>query len=84
MSGAITLLPLYASLLGQGKLYLFLYDPTRFMGYAMVQLVEALRYKSEGREFDGVTETVHGHNPSGHTMALGSTQPLTKMSKDKE
>jgi hypothetical protein len=45
------------------------------------QLVEAPRYKPEGRGFDGVIEIYHGHNTSGRTMALGSTQPLTKMSK---
>jgi len=28
---------------------------------------------------DGVTETFHRHNPSGRTMALGYTQPLTEM-----
>jgi hypothetical protein len=28
----------------------------------------------------GVTGIFHSHNPSGHTMALGSTQPLTRMS----
>jgi hypothetical protein len=28
----------------------------------------------------GVTENFHWHNPSGRTMALGSTQPLTEMS----
>jgi hypothetical protein len=39
-------------------------------GYAVVQLVEALRYKSEGRWFDS----------RGRTMALGSIQPLTEMS----
>ena len=43
----------------------------------MAQLVEALRYKPEGRGFIGI---FHGHNPSGRTMALGSTQSLTKMS----
>ena len=41
------------------------------------QLVEAMRYKPEGRGFDGVTGN---DNPSGRNMALGSTQPLTKMS----
>jgi len=45
------------------------------------QLVEALRYKPEGPGFD----SRWGHwnfswlNPSGRTMALGSTQPLTEM-----
>jgi hypothetical protein len=29
---------------------------------------------------DGVTGIFHLHNPSGRTMALGSTQPLTEMS----
>ena len=32
---------------------------------------------------DGVIGIFHWHNPSGHTMALGLTQPLTKMSKVK-
>ena len=39
-------------------------------GHAVAQLVEALRYKSEGRGFD----------PSGRTMSLGSTQPLIELS----
>ena len=42
----------------------------------MAQLVEALRYNPEGRGFDSRC----GH-PSDCTMALGSTQPLTEMSK---
>ena len=29
---------------------------------------------------DGVIGIFHLHNPSGRTMALGSTQPLTEMS----
>jgi hypothetical protein len=29
---------------------------------------------------NGVTGIFHRHNPSGHTMALGSTQPLTEIS----
>ena len=29
---------------------------------------------------DGVTGIFHWHNPSGRTVALGSTQPLTEMS----
>jgi hypothetical protein len=51
-------------------------------GHAVAQLVEALRYKSEGRGFvpDGVIGIFHLHNPSGRTMALGLTQPLTEMS----
>jgi hypothetical protein len=46
----------------------------------MAQLVEAPRYKPEGRGLD--SECVKGifllHNPSGRTMSLGSTQPLTE------
>jgi len=29
---------------------------------------------------NGVTGIFHGHNPSGCTMAMGLTQPLTEMS----
>ena len=52
----------------------------QFLGDAVAQLVEALPYKSEGRGFDSRWchwNFFHLHNPSGHTMALGSTQPLT-------
>jgi hypothetical protein len=67
--------------------------------HVVVQLVEALRYKREGRGFDswwchwnfsltqfqkvagsipdGVIGIFHWHQPSGRTMALGLTQPLT-------
>jgi hypothetical protein len=46
------------------------------------QLVEALLYKLEGRGFD--FRWCHwnffcGHNPSGRTMGLGSTQVLTEI-----
>jgi hypothetical protein len=46
------------------------------------QLVEALRYKPEGRGFDSrwCQWIFHWHNPVGRTMALESTQPLTEMS----
>jgi hypothetical protein len=40
-------------------------------------VVEVLRYEPEGRGFDchsGVIGIFHRHNPSGGTMALGSTQ----------
>ena len=50
------------------------------MGHAMVQLVEALRYKPESRGFNSRWCHFHLHNPSGRTMALGLTQPLTEMS----
>jgi hypothetical protein len=45
-------------------------------------LVEALRYKSEGRGSipDGVIVIFHWHNPSGRSMVLELTQPVTEMS----
>jgi hypothetical protein len=56
-------------------------DSARCMGQAVAQLVEALRHKPEVCGFpSGVTGIFHWHNPSGHAMALGSTQPLTEMS----
>jgi hypothetical protein len=50
--------------------------------YAVAQLVEALRYKPEGRGFDSLWShwSFKCLNPSGRTVALGSTQPLTEMS----
>jgi len=50
------------------------------LGRAVAQLVEALRYKAEGRGFDSrwCHGTYHCLNPSGSTM--GSTQLLTEMS----
>ena len=44
--------------------------------HAVAQLVETLRYKPEGRGFDSRWchwIFFHWHNPSGRTMALGST-----------
>jgi hypothetical protein len=42
----------------------------------MVLLAEALHYKPEGRGLD----SRWCHNPSGRTLALGLTQPVTEMS----
>jgi hypothetical protein len=50
------------------------------LGHAVVQLVEAQRYKSEGSIPDGVVGNYYWHNPSGRTMVLGLTQPLIEMS----
>jgi len=52
-----------------------------FKGHPVAQLVEALRYKPEGRGFDShvVTGIFLWHNPSGHTMALVLTQPVTEI-----
>ena len=43
------------------------------------QLIEALRFKPEvaGSIPEGVIRIFHWHNPSGRTIALGPTQPLT-------
>jgi len=51
-------------------------------GHTVAQLVEALRYKPEGRGFNSwwCTGIFHSHYPSGHIVALGLTQPLTEMS----
>jgi hypothetical protein len=53
-----------------------------YMGHVVAWLVEALCYKSKGRgfEFDEVREFFSWPNSSNRTMALESTQPLTKMS----
>ena len=40
----------------------------------------ATSQKVAGSILDGVVGIFHWHNPSGHSMALGSTQPLTEMS----
>jgi hypothetical protein len=49
---------------------------------AVVQVVEALHYKSKvaGSIPDGVIGIFYSHNPSGRTVALGSTHPLTEIS----
>ena len=46
----------------------------------MAQLVEALLYKFAGSISEGVIGILHWHNPSGLTIALGSTQTPTEMS----
>jgi hypothetical protein len=45
----------------------------------VAHLVEALRYKP-GSILDGVIGIFHWRNPSGCTMALRLTQPLTEVS----
>jgi len=40
----------------------------------------ATSQKVAGSIPDGVIEIFHWHNPSGRTVALGLTQPLTEMS----
>ena len=46
----------------------------------MVQSVEELRYKSEGRGFGSRWDYFHWLNPSGRIFEMGSTQPLTEVS----
>jgi hypothetical protein len=48
----------------------------------VVQLVEALLYKPEGRGFHSrlVIEIFHLLYPNGRTMALWPTQPVTEIS----
>ena len=51
------------------------------MVHVVEQLVEAQRYKPEGRGFySRLSHNISLINPSGRTMSLGSTQPLTEMS----
>jgi hypothetical protein len=59
-------------------LHLFQY----FAGHVIMQLVEVLCYKPEGRGFDSkeVTGFFNWPNLSSRTMALGSTQTLIDMS----
>jgi hypothetical protein len=49
-------------------------------GYAVAQLVDALRYKLAGSILDGVIVIFHLNNSSGRTMAFRSTQPLKEIS----
>jgi len=55
-----------------------LYISSTLLGTRGGALVEALRYKPEGRGFD--SGLCHCRSPYGRTMALGSTQPQTEMS----
>ena len=47
----------------------------------MAQLFEATSRKATGSICDGVIGIVYLHNPSGRTVALGSTQPLAEVSR---
>jgi hypothetical protein len=47
----------------------------RDTGNVVERLIEALFYEPEGRGFD----SRYCHIPSGHTVAVGSTQPLTEI-----
>ena len=51
-------------------------------GHTVAQLVQALRYESEGHGSDSwwCHRIFHWHNPFSCTVALGLNQPLTEMS----
>jgi len=59
---------------------LFQFQYIYVTGHEVAQLVEALRYKPEGR---GLDWNFFIDNRSGRTVALGSTQPVTEISKGK-
>ena len=46
--------------------------------YAVQQLAETLRWEGAGSITEGITGIFRRINPSGRTMFLGSTQPLTR------
>jgi len=52
------------------------------MGHAVAQLVEALRYKLEGLDFDSqwCHWNFYWHNFSSRTVALAQTHPVTDKS----
>jgi len=62
-------------------MYPFLCTLLGAKGHVVVYLVKhyAADRKVTGSIPDVVTVIFHWHNPSGCTMALGSTQPLTEM-----
>jgi len=49
-------------------------------GRAVARSIETPRCKPGGSRYDGVIGIFYCHNPSGRTMALGLTQPLTTTS----
>jgi hypothetical protein len=53
-----------------------------YLGHAVAQWLRhcATSRKVAGSIPDGVTGIFHWHNPSGRTIALSSTQPLSEMS----
>jgi hypothetical protein len=71
------LLKTFEFFFGISKLVVFiLYTLLSFMGGGH----RATRRKVAGSIPDGVIGIFYSHNPSGRTMALGPTQPLTEMS----
>ena len=56
----------------------YIWDNTEANQYGIIVGYTKLHFA--GSIPDGVNEIFHWHNPSGRTMALGSTQPLTEKS----
>ena len=61
------------------KIIFIVYDISIWIKYRTVR-EGATRRKVAGSIPGSVTEIFHWHNPSGRTMALRYTQPLTEMS----
>ena len=59
---------------------LFQFQYAHVTGLEVAQLADSLRFKPEGRGSDW---NFFIDNRSGRTMALGSTRPVTEMSKGK-
>jgi hypothetical protein len=93
VSGAIPPLWLYAFMVCTGRtlhvtknrcaIGIIFATYTLMAGHGVAQWLRhcATNWKVAGSIPDGVIRIFHLNNPSGRTMALGSTQPLTKMSK---
>jgi hypothetical protein len=78
MSHAVSLfMVLFVMLVIQSPSHLIFFYFVPKMGHAVAHLVEALPYNTESRGFD--SRWCHW-NPSGRTMSLGLTRPLTEMS----
>jgi hypothetical protein len=60
----------------------FLYGKL-FMQVCILYMYIHIYRKVAGSIPDGVIGIFHSHNPADRTMALGSTQPLTELSKGK-
>jgi hypothetical protein len=52
----------------------------RIVNMKAKEISSSLCISTAGSIPDGVIGIFHGHNPSGRTMALGLTHPLTEMS----
>jgi hypothetical protein len=66
--------------LKQFSLFLFKPPPPSTMRWRSWLRHCATSQKVAGSIPDGVTGIIHGHNPSGRTVAVVLTQPLTEMS----